>query len=195
MRLRGDGNAIETKRFAKRKTGNGLKRQRMMLAGRRHEGNGQALSRYVFNPKLYHPFLTRHQETFSGEEFHPIATSSLDAANASPPWSSRQGSSFATLASPSTSPSAPRTVWGTTLIAPASPDLHPSDPEHQDDGWLASWEQELRAENEAIAQVQALSLNNEGSSEGIKPNAGGGGGKKKKAKKITLMSTTARRAA
>ncbi|KAG0651921.1 putative RING finger [Hyphodiscus hymeniophilus] len=134
------------------------------------------------------------QDTFAGEDFLQLTPSSLDAANASPPWQSRQGSSFATLASPSTSPSAPRTVWGTTLIAPASPDIHASEPDHQDDGWLASWEQELLAENEALAQVQALSLNGEANSEGIKSSAGGGG-KKKKAKKITLMSTTARRAA
>ena len=134
------------------------------------------------------------QDGFAGEDLHTLPPSPLEAADASPPWPQRHGSSFATLASPSTSPSASRTVWGTTLIAPASPDTHPSEPEHQDDGWLASWEQELLAENEALAQVQALSLNGESSSEGIKPNAGGGG-KKKKAKKITLMSTTARRAA
>ena len=138
------------------------------------------------------PSITR--EILSGEESQEIAPSSLAAANASPPWPQRQGSAFASLASPSTSPSAPRTVWGTTLVAPASPDIQPSEPEHQDDGWLASWEQELLAENEALAQVQALALTGEGNSEGIKPSAGGGG-KKKKAKKITLMSTTARRAA
>lgn len=53
-------------------------------------------------------------------------------------------------------------------------------------------EQELMAENELIAQVQAASLNGQSSDE-KKPV--GGQGKKKKAKKITLMSTTARRAA
>jgi hypothetical protein len=132
------------------------------------------------------------QETFSSEDFHPLASSSLDAGNGSPPWPTRQGSSFASLASPSTSPSAPRTVWGTTLIAPSSPETHSQQPEPSgDDGWLSSWEQELMAENELIAQVQASSLNGEGS-DSTRP---GGGGKKKKAKKITLMSTTARRAA
>jgi hypothetical protein len=131
------------------------------------------------------------QESFSGDDFHPLAPSSLDAANASPPWQSRQGSSFASLASPSTSPSAPKTVWGTTLVAPASPDIRATEePQNVDDGWLASWEQELLAENEVIAQAQAMSLG-EGN-ESMKPP---GGGKKKKAKKITLMSTTARRAA
>jgi hypothetical protein len=133
-------------------------------------------------------------ESFSGDDFHPLASTSLDAHNASPPWATRQGSSFATLASPSTSPSAPRTVWGTAMIAPASPEVHAQLPEHDgDDGWLQSWEQELRAENELIAQVQATSLNGEGS-ENVRPTPSGQG-KKKKAKKITLMSTTARRAA
>jgi hypothetical protein len=131
-------------------------------------------------------------------EFAPVAPSSLDANNSSPPWPSRQGSAFASLASPSTSPSGPKTVWGTTLIAPASPEFQPQRQEPEgDDGWLQSWEEELRAENELIvAQVQAVSLNGEGSSAG-KDNGKppGGGGKKKKAKKITLMSTTARRAA
>jgi len=51
-------------------------------------------------------------ESFSGDDFHPLASTSLDAQNASPPWPVRQGSSFGPLASPSTSPSAPRTVWG-----------------------------------------------------------------------------------
>jgi len=132
-------------------------------------------------------------EHFSEDDFsHPLASTSLDATNASPPWSTRQGSSFATLASPSTSPTAPRTVWG-TVIAPSSPEFQPQPETDIDDGWLHSWEQELRAENEElIAQVQAASLG-EGSAN-VRPNAGGGG-KKKKAKKITLMSTNARRAA
>lgn len=134
-------------------------------------------------------------ESFSGDDFHPLAPSSLDANNASPPWPTRQGSSFATLASPSTSPSAPRTVWGTAMIAPTSPEFHPQEPDHdRDDGWLQSWEQELLAENELIAQVQAASLNAEGS-DSVRPAGGGGQGRKKKTKKITLMSTTARRAA
>ena len=152
----------------------------------------------INHPNKHESMLSPYQDGFSGEDFHPFTPSSLDASNASPPWPSRQGSSFATLASPSTSPSAPRTVWGTTLVTPASPDLHATakEPERDvDDGWLASWEQELLAENEAIAQVQALSLNGKagGSSDAVKPNTPGG--KKKKAKKITLMSTTARRAA
>jgi hypothetical protein len=132
-------------------------------------------------------------ENFSEDDFHPLVSSSLDQSNGSPPWPSRQGSAFATLASPSTSPSAPRTVWGTAQIAAASPDFQPHVPGNDaDDGWLHSWEQELQAENELIAQVQAASLSEAGPS--TLPTAVTGQ-KKKKAKKITLMSTTARRAA
>jgi hypothetical protein len=126
--------------------------------------------------------------SFSGEEL-PVMSSLIDPSNSSPPWPTRQGSAFASLASPSTSPSAPRTVWGTAMVAPASPESHSHQHEHDgDDGWLHSWEQELLAENELIAQVQATSLQSE-------IRSGPGQGKKKKAKKITLMSTNARRAA
>jgi len=126
-------------------------------------------------------------EGFSGDDLHSFIPSSLDAANASPPWQNRQGSSFATLASPSTSPDAPRTVWGTALIAPPSPELHTQQSD-RDDGWL-QWD--LESDNQLIEQVQAASLNGEASAT-VKTT---GQGKKKKAKKITLMSTTARRAA
>jgi hypothetical protein len=143
------------------------------------------------------------QENFSGDDFQPLGPSSLDAAAgaSSPPWPSRQGSSFATLASPSTSPGAPKTVWGTALIPPASPEVHAQqhvEPEG-DDGWLHDWEKELLAENEVLARLQAASLdgNGEGSASDVAtalhksaPPMG-----KKKKKKITLMSTTARRAA
>lgn len=78
------------------------------------------------------------------------------------------------------------------MVAPPSPELHAEqDGGGGDDGWLQSWEQELKAENELIAQAQALSLEASGAEAG----KAGGGGKKKKPKKITLMSTTARRAA
>ncbi|CAG8949914.1 hypothetical protein HYFRA_00004244 [Hymenoscyphus fraxineus] len=140
---------------------------------------------------------TDYAGNYSEDDFHPLAPSSFDPNNSSPPWPSRQGSSFATLASPSTSPNAPRTVWGTAMRAPASPEFNPQPVRNDaDDGWLHSWEQELQAENdELIAQVQAASLNGESSTSVLPINTGGGQGKKKKAKKITLMSTTARRAA
>ncbi|KZF20722.1 hypothetical protein L228DRAFT_249526 [Xylona heveae TC161] len=139
------------------------------------------------------------RESFSEEDFQPLtagdfAPSSADivSTSSSPPWPSsrsHQGSAFASLASPSTSPTTPRTVWGTTAIAPASPTLHPRDSELHDDGWLQGWEKDLLHEDELIAQVEAASLGEE---------AKGGGNankKKKKGKKITLMSTNARRGA
>lgn len=135
-------------------------------------------------------------ETLAEEDFHPLAPSALDGTNASPPWDMRQGSSFASLASPSTSPNGRRTVWGTAIISPTSPDLHPQFEKDADDGWLHSWEQELVAEDdELIAQVQATSLSGE-ASDNAKPSLAVGGqqGKKKK-KKITLMSTNVRRGA
>lgn len=143
------------------------------------------------------------RESFSGDDFQPLAPSSLDAAGGgSPLYTARQGSSFATLASPSTSPVPPKTVWGTALIAPSSPELsarqHHVEHDGADDGWLQDWEKELLAENELIAQVQAASLNGENSAPagaGAEKQAPLTTGKKKKAKKITLMSTTARRAA
>ncbi|TAQ90942.1 hypothetical protein B7494_g701 [Chlorociboria aeruginascens] len=134
------------------------------------------------NTRRKRPSVT--QDSFSNNnDFDPIPSSSLDAMNASPPWPSRQGSSFATLASPSTSPSAPRTVWGTAMIVPASPEQPPQAVNDIDDGWLHSWEDELKAENDLITQVKAVSLNGEGSTLRAPTQ-----GKRKKAKKITLMT-------
>jgi hypothetical protein len=133
-------------------------------------------------------------ESYVPEDFNPPVPASIDASDGSPPWPTRQGSSFATLASPSTSPSAPRTVWGTVIVPPASPETLAQQPEATfDDGWLSSWEQDLIVENELVAQVQASSL--KGAENDDARPSGGGGGRKKKAKKITLMSTNARRAA
>ncbi|ESZ94066.1 hypothetical protein SBOR_5542 [Sclerotinia borealis F-4128] len=132
----------------------------------------------------------------SDTDYAQLASTSIDPMNASPPWTSRQGSSFGALASPSTSPPAPRTVWGTASVTPSLPDLHLQNDNDGDDGWLQAWEQEIQADNAEtalIAQVQAASLNGESSSSATPPPPTQG--KKKKAKKITLMSTTARRAA
>ena len=123
-----------------------------------------------------------------------------DAAAASPPWSNRTTSGFASLASPSTSPSMHRTVWGTAAVAPTSPEVHttlPKDEQYQhdaDDGWLQGWEKDLLDQgNQLAAEVGGVKL--EGS-EQARPSAGAGGKKGKKGKKITLMSTaTARRGA
>ena len=128
------------------------------------------------------------------------AASSVDltAPSSSPPWLSsqnRNGSAFASLASPSTSPHAPRTVWGTAAIIPSSPPQPPAthEPEAADnDGWLQGWERDLLQEDELLSQMQASSFHGDNSP---RVGAGGGNGKKKKAKKITLMTTNARRAA
>ncbi|KAL1611764.1 hypothetical protein SLS59_000483 [Nothophoma quercina] len=141
-------------------------------------------------------------ERFSAADFLPLASASNpdgqpttdgEDASTSPPWPARRGEGFASLASPSTSPSAPRTVWGTAAITGASPVLAPLDHDG-DDGWLQGWEKDLLQEEEMIAQAQAMSLGEEGESSAAaakKP----AGGKGKKKKKITLMSTNVRRGA
>ncbi|KAK0838741.1 hypothetical protein LTS02_017678, partial [Friedmanniomyces endolithicus] len=129
-----------------------------------------------------------------------------------PPWPNRTTSGFASLASPSTSPTAHRTVWGTTAVsaATAASDsealaLLPTDNEfrQRDDGWLQGWERDLLDEGLA-ASMGGVSLAGSssdahmqvgGSGSGGPGPAGGGGKKGKKGKKITLMSTTARRGA
>jgi Zinc finger, C3HC4 type (RING finger) len=116
------------------------------------------------------------------------------AMSSTPPWgAARTHSSFATLASPGTSPDAPRTVWGTTIVAPSSPHAEPAQQPSQpvDDGWLQGWERDLLDNEDAVAMVEAT-LASEGSSNAVPAT---GAGKKKKNKKITLMSTNARRGA
>ncbi|KAL9123152.1 MAG: hypothetical protein Q9187_000297 [Circinaria calcarea] len=121
----------------------------------------------------------------------------LTAASSSPPWLSslvRTGSAFASLASPSTSPGAPRTVWGTTAIASSSPPLQPvgHEPDLNDnDGWLEGWEHDLWAEEDLISRFQANAVGVGSSQSG----ASTGNSKKKKNKKIMLMTTNARRGA
>ncbi|KAI9845671.1 MAG: hypothetical protein M1837_004645 [Sclerophora amabilis] len=139
----------------------------------------------------------------SGDAGNAFSSIEISGSSASPPWGSssrnRNGSAFASLASPSTSPAASRTVWGTTAIAPASPETHPEhvEPETSDnnDGWLQGWEKDLlQEEEEVLAQVQAAST----AERATQQNAGAASpaaAKKKKGKKITLMSTNARRGA
>ncbi|KAF1983759.1 hypothetical protein K402DRAFT_456252 [Aulographum hederae CBS 113979] len=159
-------------------------------------------------------------ERFSAADFVPLVShdaadsSSADANldSTSPPtsWNVRhgQGSAFASLASPGTSPEQPRTVWGTAIVAPLheSPTLSAAQrTEDHDDGWLQGWENELQAENEdLIRRAQDMSLeetigeSSRSASAGGQQGgggSGGGGGKKKKGKKITLMSTNVRRGA
>lgn len=154
---------------------------------------------------------------FSDADFQPLAhldqdnESAVGSLSTTPPWtaSRAQSSSFATLATPSTSPEAPRTVWGTAVVPPSSPQLNappPPEPEGPvDDGWLQGWEDALldHGENDAVAMVEASLKGEKATSKEVGVEMGkngsgggiGGGGKKKKGKKITLMSTNARRGA
>lgn len=138
--------------------------------------------------------MTSVDRPFSESDFQPLGLEGqagsdimggMDTgiSSASPPWSSSRGRnrpSFTALASPSGSPPGPRTVWGTTAIAPTSPQPAPQNP---DDGWLQDWERDLLTEQHQLAAA------------GGNGDNATSGGKKKKNKKITLMSTTGRRAA
>ncbi len=141
---------------------------------------------------------TPSQDLISEAEFQPLSEpSAADFAASSPPWSSSRtqgGSGFASLASPSTSPVASKTVWGTRMIVPASPAMPPISDEHEtseNDGWLQDWERDLLGEEDLVAQIEASTLE-VGSSKQV---VSSGNSKKKKGKKITLMSTNARRGA
>lgn len=134
--------------------------------------------------------------SFSDSDFRPLVDANTHPSSSpgesgfatTPPWNTRTHSSFATLATPGTSPDAPRTVWGTAAIVPTSPPLIAApEPATQDDGWLQGWEKDLLDDNDAVAMVEA-SLNDGG-------RPAGGSSKKGKKKKITLMSTNNRRGA
>ena len=143
---------------------------------------------------------TPSHDVISDSDFQPLPdASSLDlaVASSSPPWSSSRaqgGSGFASLASPSTSPAASKTVWGTRMIVPTSPDLPAVPDEHEPpehDGWLQDWERDLLQEEDLVAQVEASSLEASNSIHATQTASN----KKKKGKKITLMSTNVRRGA
>ena len=133
-------------------------------------------------------------KSFSESDFQAIAHADTglvpepqDAVgfSTSPPWgANRTHSSFATLATPGTSPDAPRTVWGTAAVQPSSPTIPVAPVEHSlpDDGWAQGWEQDL------LDQEDTLTI-------GAFQGAASSTGKKKKNKKITLLLTNARRGA
>lgn len=149
---------------------------------------------------------TSTQETMMSAEFQalPLLEDGSDnspsieiATGSSPPWGSSRthpGSAFASLASPSTSPAASRTVWGTTAIAPTSPVISTKaiEPDPSvNDGWLPNWERDLLQEDELNADFEVSPVG------GIisKVGAASANSKRKKGKKITLMTTNARRGA
>lgn len=119
----------------------------------------------------------------------------LSSLSSSPPWQSpqrRTGSSFASLASPSTSPAAAPPIWPRPkVLSESAPGEMPSDETSalsQNDGWLQGWDHD---EEDLATQMQATVIERENSQAGRAT----GGGKKKKNKKITLMTTNARRGA
>ncbi|PPJ50585.1 hypothetical protein CBER1_06282 [Cercospora berteroae] len=126
--------------------------------------------------------ITRNDEFFA-PALPPNLSGEIDIPTGSSPRADRPG--FGSLASPGTSPSMPRTVWGTAAL-PASGDASnlPTDNQfsQQEDGWLQGWERDLLDHD---AQ-QALAASMDGLNVQVKP-AGGKKGKKKN--KITLMST------
>ena len=144
---------------------------------------------------------TPSHDVISESDFQPLPdVSVIDSAvaSSSPPWSSSRlqgGSGFASLASPSTSPAASKTVWGTRIVVPSSPDMPAVADEHEqppeNDGWLQDWERDLLQEEDLVSQVEASSLDPSGANHAA-PTATS---KKKKGKKITLMSTNVRRGA
>ena len=157
-----------------------------MARRRRPDVNRDIISEAEFQP------LPRVEEQLDGSH-----STSLGYESSSPPWPSsrgQSGSAFASLASPSTSPSAPRTVWGTAAVVPTSPPLPAVSQAHElseNDGWLQDWERDLLQEADLVGQVTALSMTKDSS----KAGAMGASSKKKKGKKITLMTTNARRGA
>ena len=149
---------------------------------------------------------TTDREPDIDREFQPLPIiddrhepSSIEVTTGlSPPWSSSRahsGSAFASLASPSTSPAAARTVWGTTAIPPSSPPLAAQaakiDPS-ENDGWLQDWEQALLHEEDDVVAPSEAGAIDVGSPLATPSSAGS---KKRRNKKITLMTTTVRRGA
>ncbi|KAL8712866.1 MAG: hypothetical protein Q9220_003074 [cf. Caloplaca sp. 1 TL-2023] len=147
-------------------------------------------------------------DNFTEMEFEPLVSShegfdptssSVDSgiASSSPPWPisrTQAGSGFISLASPSTSPAAARTVWGTPVVAPPSPLLAPIPQEQEsseNDGWLQNWEDDFTQIDQLATQLE---LSTVGASK-VQEATTSAGNKKKKGKKITLMSTSVRRGA
>ena len=142
---------------------------------------------------------TPSQDVISEGDFHPlpeVSVADFVAASSSPPWSSRSqsGSAFASLASPSTSPAATKTVWGTRIVAPPSPPLAAALQEHEpseNDGWLQGWEKDLLQEGDLVARFEANAIE----ASGCEQRGTSAGSKRKKGKKIMLMTTNVRRGA
>ena len=152
------------------------------------------------------------RDTLADADFQPLAVAATAAANdahaaaeASPPWRTGNRQGFAPLASPGTSPSQPRTVWGTAAVAaPSTPEQAPLAELDMsgDDGWLQGWEKDLLLDDAEVLSMRkahlAAAAQTTTSTAMVAPagqRSAGQVGKRGKKKKITLMSTNARRGA
>lgn len=144
------------------------------------------------------PLLT--EDVASEAAFQPLPAAQvpdLSDISSSPPWvagRAQDGSAFASLASPSTSPATGKTVWGTRAVAAVPENIHQEIYEaetSENDGWLAHWEQDLLQGETATNGIDEQLVQAGAPTQG----AAGGTGKKKKGKKITLMTTNGRRGA
>lgn len=188
-----EGFAVEIERRRKKNREKEFREEKERIRAEKEEDDKRWAAARRRRPIPSHDLITE-------SDFQPLPDASaidLAAASSSPPWSSSRtqgGSGFASLASPSTSPVASKTVWGTRMIVPTSPDMPAVRDEHEpseNDGWLQGWERDLLQEEDLVAQVEASSLEASSSNQAF-PNASN---KKKKGKKITLMSTNVRRGA
>ncbi len=187
-----EGFAVEIERRRKRNREKEFREEKERMRAEKEEDDKRWAAARRRRPTPSH-------DVISESDFQPLPdASALDfaAASSSPPWSSSRaqgGSGFASLASPSTSPAASKTVWGTRMVVPSSPDMPAVPDEHEppeNDGWLQDWEQDLLQED-LVAQVEASSLEPSSSNQATPSTSN----KKKKGKKITLMSTNVRRGA
>ncbi|KAI9863883.1 MAG: hypothetical protein M1813_003535 [Trichoglossum hirsutum] len=191
---------LEIERRRKRNKDKEVREEKERIRAEKDEEEKRWAAARRKRPSIERPSIER--EAFAEEEFRPLAPSdatrasfSPDVASSSvsPPWPlrSQKGSAFASLASPSTSPANPRTVWGTAAVVPsasATPEPPHYDQDISDyDGWLQGWKDDLREDDVRPMVVAEESSGISVPSKGKK--------KKAKAKKITLMSTNARRGA
>ncbi len=125
----------------------------------------------------------------NSDDFQPLSSV---PAGTTPPDYHHPRPGFEQLAAMSTSPSAPRTVWGTPAI-PASPNLRPSaitqeEDDMVNDGWLK--DDEVFGPAKLAMQMEAFgSLDGGGGSAPTAARPANTRGKKKRKQKITLMST------
>ena len=195
-----DGFSAEIERRRKKNREKEVREEKERVRAEREEDDKRWAAARRKRPNLF-------QENMDDGDFQPLPpleerpeTSSMTetATGSSPPWAcsrKHSGSAFASLASPSTSPSASRTVWGTTAVAPTtSPSLPAKLIEHEPSdsgGWLQDWERDILQEDDLVARFEGNSIGIVDSKTGTANTSN----RRKKNKKITLMTTNARRGA